>query len=60
MKKRFFFLIFIFTAVFVGCEKIGPEPQKEYFTLWNPYESLTALTEYVTDVTRREIADILR
>ena len=60
MKKRFFFLVFVVAAVLTGCEKVGPEPQKDYFTLWNPCESLTALTEYVEDVTNPKSSNFIK
>lgn len=61
MKKRIFFLVFFVAAVFTGCEKVGPDSQKkEYFTLWNPCESLTALTEYVTDVTNPKSVNFIK
>ena len=61
MKKRFFFLVFIVAAVLTGCEKVGPDSQKkDYFTLWNPCESLTALTEYVEDVTNPKSSNFIK
>lgn len=52
MKKHFLFLVFSFTVILVGCSKAPiPDPGKDYFTLWNPCESIHALTEYVQDVT---------
>ena len=35
----------------MGCTKDDPAPGKDYFTLWNSCEALTALQEYVEDVT---------
>ena len=35
----------------MGCSKDDPAPGKDYFTLWNSCEALTALQEYVEDVT---------
>ena len=61
MKKRFFFLVFVVAAVLTGCEKVGPDSQnKDYFTLWNPCESLTALTEYVEDVTNPKSSNFIK
>ena len=61
MKKRFLFLVLFVAAVFTGCEKVGPDSrEKEYFTLWNPCESLTALTEYVEDVTNPKSAHYIK
>ena len=34
-----------------ACSKIDPDTPKQYFTLWNSCEALTALQEYVADVT---------
>ena len=35
----------------MGCTKDDTAPEKDYFTLWNSCEALTALQEYVEDVT---------
>ena len=51
MNKRFLLVVSTFVAVLVGCSKENPDPPKNYFTLWNTCESLTALQEYVQDVT---------
>ena len=52
MKKCFLILVFACSIVLTGCNK-APDvnPPKNFFTLWNSCESLTALTEYVEDVT---------
>ncbi len=43
------------TTVLTSCSKDDDisvkKPEKEYFTLWNQCEALTALQEYVQDVT---------
>ena len=36
------------------------QPAKEYFTLWNPCEALTALQEYVKDVTDPASANFIK
>ncbi len=51
MKKCFLLSAVVLTGIFVGCSKDNLEPEKNYFASWNPCEALTALTEYVTDVT---------
>lgn len=53
MKKRLLLLVFSFTVLFSGYAQPQSRTcqQKEYFTLWNSCESITALTEYVQDVT---------
>ena len=51
MKKYFYLIAVIFAGFFVGCSKDNPDPGKNYFTLWNSCEALTALQEYVEDVT---------
>ena len=55
--KLFFPLLFVLALIFTGCgndddkENRLPTVQKEYFLLWNQCEALTALQEYVQDVT---------
>ena len=49
-------LLFCGASVLTSCSKddentIVTPPAKEYFTLWNPCEALTALQDYVKDVT---------
>ena len=51
MRKRLFLVILSLATLFVGCSKDGPEKPEDYFSFWNPCSSLTALTEYVEDVT---------
>ena len=53
MKKLFYPLLIVFAVILTGCNKdnaVNPvlPPQ---FTLWNNCEALTALQEFVTDVT---------
>ena len=52
MKKRIFLVLFSVVVILVGCGKEEPlKPQKQYFASWNNCEALTALQEYVEDVT---------
>ena len=51
MKRYFLLAAAILTVLLVGCSKENPDTGKNYFTQWNTCESLTALQEYVTDVT---------
>ena len=50
MSKRILILVFSFVVTLTGYAQ-GTCQQKEYFSLWNSCESITALTEYVQDVT---------
>lgn len=51
MKKHIILLFVFVVGIFAGCSKDKTEPQKEFFTQWNSCEALTALTDYVKDVT---------
>lgn len=52
MNKRFLLIILASAFFFAGCHFDAPEIfQKNYFSLWNSCDALTALTEYVEDVT---------
>ena len=53
MKNRLLLGIVLIAGILSGCSKHNPEtePAKDYFTLWNPCEAITALQEYVQDVT---------
>lgn len=51
MTKRALLIFVSCWAVLLGCSHLDPDSQKDYFTLWNPCEALTALQEYVQDVT---------
>ena len=52
MKKSLLFVIVCFVGLFAACDKEDVKPaQKQYFTLWNDCEALTALQAYVQDVT---------
>ena len=51
-KTRIFVAILVIGLVATSCTKEDSvQPAKEYFTLWNQCEALTALQEYVKDVT---------
>ena len=52
MKKHLLSVFVFLTVLFAGCVNIDTDySSKEYFNLWNSCESLTALKEYVSDVT---------
>ncbi len=52
MKKRLLLVLLSVVVILVGCGKEEPlKPQKQYFASWNNCEALTALQEYVEDVT---------
>ena len=53
MKKHVLLTVLctISICIFVGCTSNEPVQQKDYFTLWNQCEALTALKTYVEDVT---------
>jgi phosphoserine phosphatase len=51
MKKTMYVIAVVMAAILVSCSKNETESPKEYLTLWNPCESLTALKAYVEDVT---------
>ena len=54
------------TSVLASCSKddgsnaVVTPATKEYFTLWNPCEALTALQEYVEDVTNPDSKNFIR
>ena len=53
MKKQFTIVFVMLAVVLAGCHKDDDSTpkEKEYFTLWNSCEALTALQDYVDDVT---------
>lgn len=51
MRKRLFLAFVLCPAILIGCSKIDTEIPQDYFTLWNSCEALTALKDYVSDVT---------
>lgn len=59
MKRRFLFILAVF-CILTGCSKETKEsPMEKYFTSWNNCEALTALQEYVEDVTNPSSADFI-
>ena len=61
MKKHLHILLFctLTLCTFIGCSSNEPAQPKDYFTLWNQCEALTALQEYVTDVTNPNSANFI-
>ena len=53
MRKHLYIFVLctITLCTFVGCNSNEPAQPKDYFTLWNQCEALTALQTYVEDVT---------
>ena len=53
MKKHLLLAVAVFAAFVAGCDKEIPEPTatKHYFASWNDCAALTALQQYVEDVT---------
>ena len=54
MKKLLFPIIIVVVTVLSGCssdDNVVKPLEKDYLTLWNPCEAVTALQEYVEDVT---------
>ena len=52
MKRFLTLAVLILASTFVSCQKEEPaNPPKEYFTLWNQCDALSALKAYVEDVT---------
>mgnify|MGYP002855601024 CR=1 FL=1 len=53
MKKFYLLWIIVLVTVMSGCSTVANEPRvkKDYFTLWNSCEALTALENFVDDVT---------
>lgn len=60
MKKSLLLAIVSCSAILIGCNKIDPDTPKEYFPQWNSCESLTALQEYVQDVTNPTSANYIK
>ena len=60
MKKQFFLIAVFFVGLLVGCTKETSEPTaKHYFASWNECEALTALQQYVEDVTNPASANFI-
>ena len=54
LKKLLFPLVIVFALVLGGCssnDSVVMKSERDYFTLWNSCEALTALQDYVKDVT---------
>lgn len=51
MKKCLLLFTLLGALLFTSCHKDAPASPDFTFTLWNPCESITALKEYVADVT---------
>jgi len=51
MKKHLFSVIVLLAGMLCGCGNDDQETSRDYFPSWNNCESLTALKEYVEDVT---------
>ena len=52
MKKSFLLIAVFIVGILTGCEKETIRPtEKQYFESWNSCEALTALQQYVEDVT---------
>ena len=62
MKKLLFPLVIVIVGVLSGCssDKSENTPKKDYFTLWNQCEALTALQSYVEDVTNSKSANFIK
>lgn len=51
MTRRIILTMVSCWTILIGCSKIDPDTPKDYFTQWNSCVALTALQEYVQDVT---------
>ncbi len=63
MKKILLPLLVVFVGMLSGCSKDGNNEApsaKEYFTLWNSCEALTALQDYVQDVTNPKSPNFIK
>ena len=63
MKKVFFPIVIVFAVILSGCSTVDDKdksPEKEYFTLWNQCEALTALKTYVEDVTNPKSGNYIK
>ena len=59
MSKRVLLTVVFCWVTILGCSKIDPDTPKEYFTQWNSCTALTALQEYVQDVTNPSSANYI-
>ncbi len=60
MKKSLSLLFVSLVLLLAGCSKEEFAPKKDYFPSWNSCASLTALQEYVEDVTNPSSANYIR
>ena len=60
MTKRFLLAIVSCSAILIGCSKIDLDTPSFFFTQWNSCEALTALQEYVQDVTNPFSANYIK
>ena len=61
MKKRLLFVVFSFVVVLTGCRNVpGSTTARDYFTLWNDCDALSALIEYVEDVVNPESPNFIK
>lgn len=64
MKKLLFPFVLVLVGIISGCDKIDnpvkTTPEKNYFTLWNQCEAVTALQEYVADVTNPNSTNFIK
>ena len=60
MSKRVLLTVVFCWVTILGCSKIDPDTPKEYFTQWNSCTALTALQEYVQDVTNPSSANYIK
>lgn len=62
MRKFYIIALVVFAGIFAGCNKDRADAQKQndYFELWNPCEALTALQDYVQDVTNPKSPNFIK
>ena len=60
MNIRFFPVLIVWTVLLCGCADMRQDkPSKSYFPQWNSCEALTALQDYVADVTNPNSANFI-
>lgn len=61
LSRRIIVIAAVFVSFFlIGCSKSSPDNFNDYFTQWNSCEALTALQDYVQDVTNSASANYIR
>ncbi|MBR5906155.1 MAG: haloacid dehalogenase-like hydrolase [Bacteroidales bacterium] len=60
MTKRLLLALVSCSAILIGCSKIDLDTPSYFFTHWNSCEALTALQEYVQDVTNPFSANYIK